>query len=513
MNSVGRKSEASGRAPGTVLKPTVPKRTVPSLTTLKLTAPSLNRPWPTLRRFARSWPIVLPAAVWPALLSLALLLPDPALAGREGLPIAHTGAFGEPTCDNCHRNTQGGAVQSVEIDVGPYVPGAGPQPVIVNIIDRGARAWGFQLTARRRSNPSQPAGTFAAPTGGGPSFVRVRCADTQLPPPCNSNVLQYVTHNAAGAGRGPAALMQFSVNWTAPSGDIGDVIFNVAAMGANNDLGTNGDHSATAQAVSLYAPSNTPRLSANGAVNAAAPTGSGRSIAPRALISIFGEKLAAPNTFRALQPTDLDTQDRLPTELNRISVEFTAPPGDLVPRLGRILFVGDKQINLQAPDFFPSQGDTVQIQAVINRGQGLNEVRSNPMVSPIRQIAPALFTINSQGTGPAAATHANGQVISAANPARPGEVISVYGNGFGQTNPAFQVGQLPSSPASLTSGATAEIGSLPADVSYAGVAPGFAGLYQFNVRVHPSLGSGDHVIFVRTGGFATQPGVTIRVGP
>jgi uncharacterized protein (TIGR03437 family) len=456
-----------------------------------------------------------PAALWLAALSLALLLPGLALAGREGLPIAHTGAFGEQSCDKagCHRNTQGGAVQSVEIDVGPYVPGAGPQPVVINIIDRGARAWGFQLTARRRSDPSQPAGAFAAPTGGGPSFVRVRCADTQLPPPCNSNVLQYVTHNAAGAGRGPAALMQFSVNWTAPSGDIGDVIFNVAAMGANGDLGTNGDHSATAQAVSLYAPSNTPRLSANGAVNAAAPTGSGRSIAPRALISIFGEKLAAPNTFRPLQPTDLDTQDRLPTELNRISVEFTAPPGDLVPRLGRILFVGDKQINLQAPDFFPSQGDTVQIQAVINRGQGLNEVRSNPMVSQIRQVAPALFTVNSQGTGPAAATHANGQVISAANPARAGEVISVYGNGFGQTNPSFQVGQLPSSPASLTAGATAEIGGLMADVSYAGVAPGFAGLYQFNVRVHPSLGSGDHTIFVRTGGFATQPGVTIRVGP
>jgi uncharacterized protein (TIGR03437 family) len=452
----------------------------------------------------------LAAALWPATACLAVLAVAPAWAGREGLPIAHTGAFGEPSCDKagCHRNTQGGQVQSVEIDVGPYVPG-GEQPVIINIIDRGARAWGFQLTARRSNNPSQPAGSFSVPSE--PTFVRVRCADTQLPPPCNSNVLQYVTHNAAGAGRGPAAVMQFSVNWTAPSGDVGDVIFNVAAMGADGDLGTNGDRVATKQAVSLYAPSNAPRINVNGAVNAAAPSGPGRSIAPRTLISIFGEKLAAPNTFRAIQPTDLDTQDRVPTELNRISVEFTSPPGDLVPRLGRILFVGDKQINLQMPEFFPSQGDTVQIQAVINRGQGVNEVRSNIITSDIRPIAPSLFTQDSSGTGAAAATHANGQLVNAANPARPSEIISVYGNGFGQTSPSFDPGELPSSAANLTSGASAEIGGMVAAVSYAGVAPGFAGLYQFNVRV-PSLPAGDHAIFVRTSNFVTQPGVTVRVG-
>jgi uncharacterized protein (TIGR03437 family) len=50
-----------------------------------------------------------------------------------------------------------------------------------------------------------------------------------------------------------------------------------------------------------------------------------------------------------------------------------------------------------------------------------------------------------------------------------------------------------------------------APVSYAGVAPGFAGLYQFNLRV-PSLPAGDHAIFVRTSNFVSQPGVTIRVG-
>jgi uncharacterized protein (TIGR03437 family) len=450
---------------------------------------------------------------------LALLAPGLALAGREGLPIAHTGAFGEASCDKqgCHRNTQGGQIQSVEIDVGPYVPEAGPQPVIINIVDRGARAWGFQLTARRRSNPNQPAGSFVPPQDPATSFVRVRCNDAQQqPPPCSGNVLQYVTHNGNGAGRGPAAIMQFSVNWTAPSGDIGDVIFNAAAMGADGDRGTNGDRVATAQAVSLYAPSNSPRLNTNGAVNAAAPAGSGRSIAPRTLISIFGEKLAAPDTFRAVQRTDLDTQDRIPTELNRITVEFTSPPTQLIRRFGRILFVGDKQINLQVPDF-PSV-DSVQIQAVINRGQGLNEIRSNVITTELRTIAPALFTVANQGVD-AAAVHASGQVVAAtgkypgvsSSPARPGEIILIYGNGFGETNPSYEAGELASDAAPLVSGATVEIGGMMADVIYHGTAPTFAGLYQFNVRV-PNLPAGDHAIFIRTANAATQPGVSIRVG-
>lgn len=448
-----------------------------------------------------------------AVLSLALLTPWAAVAGREGLPIAHTGAFNEPSCDKagCHRNTLGGQIRSVEIDVGPYVPGAPAQQVVVNIIDPGARAWGFQMTARRRNNPNQPAGTFAAPSG--PAFVRVRCADTELAPPCNPNVLQYVTHNAAGAQRGPASIMQFFVDWTAPSGDVGDVIFNVAAMGADGDRGTNGDRVATAQAVSLYAPSNTPQLSMNGAVNAAAPSGSGRSISPLALISLFGTKLAAPNTFRPVDSTDLDTQDRIPTELNRISVEFTSPPSDLIPRLGRILFVGDTQINLQAPDFYPTSGDTVQIQAVINRGEGANEIRSNTITTQIRQVAAAIFTQNSSGTGAAAALHANGQVVNAGNPARPGEVIAIYGNGFGRTSPAFDAGVLPSSAANLTAAVRAEIGGMNAVVHYKGVAPGFAGLYQFNVEIPASgLSAGDHSVFIHAGSFVTQPGVTIRVG-
>jgi uncharacterized protein (TIGR03437 family) len=451
-----------------------------------------------------------------SLLTALVLASNPAVAGREGLPVAHTGAFNEPDCTACHRNTLGGSA-TVSIDVGPYVPGATPQPVIVSVVDPGARRWGFQLTARRASDPSQQAGSFEVPSQFD-QFVRVRCANGNITPPaCPANQLQYVTHTDAGSARGPAAVMKFNVNWRAPDSNIGDVVLSVAALGADGDLGTNGDRTAKAQVISLYAPSNTPSLNTGGAVNAAAPSGTGRSIAPKTLISIFGQKLAAPGTFREVSAADLDAQDRIPTELNRISVEFTSPPNDLTPRLGRVLFVSDTQINLETPDFFPSSGDTVQIQAVINRNRGANEVRSNVLTTEIRRTAPALFTLDSSGTGAVAAVHASGTLVApnglypGSTPARVGETILIFGNGFGETTPSFAEGELPSSAANLNDNVIVEIGGLAADTSYKGVAPGFAGLYQFNVKI-PNLAPSQYSIIIKTpGNVWTQPGVTIAV--
>src|SRR5882762_5451568 len=71
------------------------------------------------------------------------LVPVMLLATVEGLPLAHTGAFGEQGCDQCHRS-QGGSGQ-VQVEVGPYIPGQ-KQSVLITITDPTAIRWGFQLT-------------------------------------------------------------------------------------------------------------------------------------------------------------------------------------------------------------------------------------------------------------------------------------------------------------------------------------------------------------------------------
>jgi len=45
-----------------------------------------------------------------------------------------------------------------------------------------------------------------------------------------------------------------------------------------------------------------------------------------------------------------------------------------------------------------------------------------------------------------------------------------------------------------------------ADILYAGVSPGIAGLYQVNIRVPANLPDGDHEIVLRLGSFRT-PGL------
>lgn len=444
------------------------------------------------------------------LVAVIILAPQPAWAGQEGMPLAHTGFNGEPTCDaaGCHRNTLGGEA-TVSVEVGPYVPGAEAQPVIISIDDPAATRYGFQLAARRADDLSMPAGTFEAIN----NFARVRCADGEEPP-CDAGEMQYATHTSSGTAAGPT----YTVNWTAPGEDVGDVVFTVAALGADGDMGTNGDRVAMGMAASLYAPSNSPAISA--VVSAAAYEAAGQGIAPGSLITIFGEKLAAPDIMRNVQQSDFDAEGLLPRELNRLAVEFTTT-SDPIPERGRIIYVQNDQVNLQAPDFEIPAGaaeeEMVTVELIINPDRGMNEIRSNVMQFPVRRISPALFTLDSSGQGDVAALHADGRIVAATDaypgsfPAAPGETILIYGNSFGATDPSYEAGELARDAAELVLQPTAvEIGGLMADVAYAGVAPGYAGLYQFNVTV-PDLPPGEHEVVIRTETFSTQAGVTIQV--
>jgi len=58
---------------------------------------------------------------------------------------------------------------------------------------------------------------------------------------------------------------------------------------------------------------------------------------------------------------------------------------------------------------------------------------------------------------------------------------------------------------------TAKIGDLDAEVSYSGLAPGFTGLYQVNVRVPDAVPAGATVPLVISINGRTSPPVTIAV--
>ena len=77
-------------------------------------------------------------------------------------------------------------------------------------------------------------------------------------------------------------------------------------------------------------------------------------------------------------------------------------------------------------------------------------------------------------------------------PAKPGDVIILWGTGFGPTSPAAPVGvQVPPNAYPTANPVTVTVGGTNATVFGAALAPGFAGLYQVAIQIPSSAPDGD----------------------
>ena len=196
----------------------------------------------------------------------------------------------------------------------------------------------------------------------------------------------------------------------------------------------------------------------------------------------------APNTVFTIYGTDLSfiTWAVSPQEIVNQSLPTSTPRGEVYVQLqGRripLFFVSPKQINALIPaDVLP--GDrTVRV---------FRDLVGGPTVTlRVEAEAPEFFRV---ATGFAAATHADGRVITAESPAEEDEVVVVYGTGFGAVG-AIENGVLaPSRPAQVLRARDYRIriegGELPAEaLLYVGATPFYAGLFQANLRLPKPLG-------------------------
>jgi uncharacterized protein (TIGR03437 family) len=145
--------------------------------------------------------------------------------------------------------------------------------------------------------------------------------------------------------------------------------------------------------------------------------------------------------------------------------------------------------------------------------QTTNNGLSSAMVTvQVQAVAPSFFTLD--GTH-IAATHADGTLIGATatnpvkTPAKPGEVIILYGTGFGATNPAIPDGLLVTKAAPLIALPTITIGGTSANVAFGGLVG--AGLYQINVTVPTGTPDGDAAVVAIIGTATSQSGAVITV--
>ena len=95
-------------------------------------------------------------------------------------------------------------------------------------------------------------------------------------------------------------------------------------------------------------------------------------------------------------------------------------------------------------------------------------------------------------------------------PAAPGDVIILWGTGFGATSPAAPPGvETPSITTYNTATAVSvTVGGKPATVYGAALAPGYAGLYQIAIQIPASLANGDYPVVATING-AQSPSTTL----
>ena len=99
-------------------------------------------------------------------------------------------------------------------------------------------------------------------------------------------------------------------------------------------------------------------------------------------------------------------------------------------------------------------------------------------------------------------------------PAKPGQVVTLYGTGFGLTTPAIPPGDFVPSIARVTGNTRVVLGGVelaPSDLLYAGVAPNSPGLYQVNLRIPPGTRNGDLPLFIEIGGLRSPDGGYLTV--
>jgi uncharacterized protein (TIGR03437 family) len=244
-------------------------------------------------------------------------------------------------------------------------------------------------------------------------------------------------------------------------------------VAAKNGSGTAGQSTLNG---GLSATMPAPKVYDGGVVNAAS-VAAGAPVAPGELISIFGQQLSGGELAAGsgmLATTLSGVQVLIGSQTGVQGGEFQASP---------LLFTSGGQVNAEVS--FNANVNTNQ-QVLLQWGTAY----APPVYVDVGAASPGVFQAGQQGI----ITDASGSPIGPSNPAHAGDVVVIYCTGLGAVTPSIGDGQ-PTPPAYYTvqNPVTVMMGGQNASVLFAGLTPGFNGLYQINVTVPTGITAGDNV--------------------
>ena len=243
-------------------------------------------------------------------------------------------------------------------------------------------------------------------------------------------------------------------------------------------------------------PISTPTVDGGGVVSGASFQ---PGIVPGSWVTIKGTNLS---------PVSSDTWEKeivdgkLPIALDGVSVSMGSKDA-------YVYFISPGQINVQAPDI-----GTGPVPVTVKTPVGT----SLAVTANVSAQAPAFFqwpgnqavaTRNSDG-GLAVkdGTFAGATTIAA----KPGDVLILWGTGFGPTTPPVAAGiQVPADKLYSAAPVSVKLGGTDVQVFGAALSPGYAGLYQIAIQVPASMADGDYEIKATVSGVTSPDGVILSV--
>jgi uncharacterized protein (TIGR03437 family) len=207
-----------------------------------------------------------------------------------------------------------------------------------------------------------------------------------------------------------------------------------------------------------------PILNAGGTVNNAT-FAANTPVAPGSLVSIFGAGLSDTNQTASVVP--------LPVSLGTTSLTLGGVPMPLIHAF-------PLQVDAQIP--WELAGQSQAQLAIVT-----DDLSGNTVSVPLAPVSPGVY----------AGVLINGTTTLAApgSPVSRGDYVNIFATGLGPvTNQPATGAPAPANPlAQTTQTVTVTIGGVPATVPFAGLAPGYVGLYQVNVQVPANCPTGDAV--------------------
>jgi uncharacterized protein (TIGR03437 family) len=170
-----------------------------------------------------------------------------------------------------------------------------------------------------------------------------------------------------------------------------------------------------------------------------------------------------------------------------------------------LLYASDGQINAQVPYDIAIN---VPNQLVVRRGNAIS-VPQSVSVAPAQ---PAVFTKDQSGHGQGIIVNGiSNQLADSAAPVTAGDAVVIYCTGLGAVSPPTPPGTGVTGPTPTVQPVTVTIGDHPAQVAFAGLTGGFAGVYQVNAIVPAGITPGSSVPVVISTAGQSSPVVTIAV--